>query len=194
MQNTVRLVLFAVVLTLGATVVCIAALCDDLVQYYADRQRLAEARQLVDLLEKLNADYDALLTQVQHDPDLLKRIAPATLGTSPQDANTVHPDVRLEELMAARQALSVADEAPERPPLLPDWLARCSQPAQRLGLFLCGAGLVLVAFVYFRPQPCPPSSSRGTGTKDSSDAPKVGPLEDPETPSPSVAPDEEPRG
>ena len=179
---------------MGATVVCIAALCDDLVQYYSDRQRLAEARQMVDLLEKLNADYDALLAQVQRDPELIRRIAPATLGTWPQDANTAHPDVRLEELMAARQALSVADEAPEEPPMLPEWLARCSQPAHRLGLFLCGAGLVMVAFVYFRPQASPTEASRCAGPKDSSDAPKAGPLEEPEVPGPSDAPDEEPRG
>jgi hypothetical protein len=192
MQNTVRLLLFAGILTLGATVVCIAALSDDLIQYYADRQRLVEARKMVDLLEKLNADYDALLEQIRQDPNLIRRLGTATLGTPPQDANTAHPEVRLEELLAARQALSVADDVPEEPPSLPDWLTRCSHPLHRLAMFLCGGGLVMVAFVYFRPQVG--SAGRQAGLRPPSGASEARKLEEPETTGPSVAPDEEPRG
>jgi hypothetical protein len=191
MQNTVRLLLFAGILTLGATVVCIAALSDDLVQYYADRQRLVEARKMVDLLEKLNADYDALLEQIRQDPNLIRRIASATLGTPPQDANTANPEVRLEELLAARQSLSVTDDVPEEPPSLPDWLTRCSQPLHRLALFLCGAGLVMVAFVYFKPQG---QTARPIGPRPPSGASEDRRLDEPEATDPSATPDEEPRG
>jgi hypothetical protein len=191
MQNTVRLLLFAGILTLGATVVCISALCDDLVQYYADRQRLVEARKMVDLLEKLNADYDALLQQIRQDPNLIRRIAPAMLGTAPQDANTAHPEVRIEELLAARQALAVADDVPQDSPSLPDWLTRCSQPLQRLVLCLCGAGLVMVAFVYFKPQV---RTGRPIGPRPPSGASEDRRLEEPEPTGPSATPDEEPRG
>ena len=192
MQNAVRLLLFAGILTLGATVVCIAALSDDLIRYYADRQRLVEARKMVDLLEKLNAEYDALLEQIRQDPNLIRRLGTATLGTPPQDANTAHPEVRLEELLAARQALSMGDDAPEELPSLPDWLTRCGQPLHRLALFLCGGGLVMVAFIYFRPQVG--SAGRQAGLRPPSGASEARKLEEPETTGPSVAPDEEPRG
>ena len=193
MQNTVRLVLFGVLFTVGATVVCVVALADDLVQYYGTRQQLVAAQRMVELLEKLNADYEALLDQVRQDPNLIKRIAPATLGTQPQEPNTAHPTVRLEELMAARQTLFVADPASEEPPPLPLWLARCTQSGPRWGLFLSGAGLVVVAFVFFGPQRSSPSPTTGgpsaAGAQPSADSQTDAPQDGPVIGSPE--PDEE---
>ena len=166
--------------------------CDDLVQYYADRQRLVEARKMVDLLEKLNADYDALLEQIPAGSEPHPaNLRPATLGQAPQDANTAHPEVRLEELLAARQALSVADDVPQESPSLPDWLTRCGQPLHRLALCLLWGGLVMVAFVYFKPQV---RTGRPIGPRPPSGASEDRRLDEPEATDPSATPDEEPRG
>ncbi len=193
MQNTGRLVLFGVTFTIGATVVCLAALCDDLVQYYAGRQQLATAQRNVELLSKLNTEFDALLDQVRQDPNLVKRTAPATLGTWPQEPNTAHPTVHADELLTARQTLFMPDDAPEQTPALPPWLARCSQPFNRAGLFLSGAGLVLVAFVCFRPQAAA-SRLRSPGLVAQPGTPAIPEPPATEAPGLGCAPDEEPRG
>jgi len=189
MQTTSRLVLFGVLFIIGATVVGVAALADDLILYYSHKQQLATAQRIVELLEKLNTDYDALLNQVQHDPNMLKRIAPATLGTSPQEPNTAHPAARIEELLAARQTLFVAAPPAEEPSMVPPWLVRCSRPGHRFGLFLSGAGLVVVAFICFGPQTFTANPGRRPFRADSSARPKVLLPQEGETPE-----KEEPRG
>jgi len=197
MQNTVRLALFGVFFAIGATVVCLAALCDDLVQYYIAKQRLAAARQRVYLLERLNADYEALLDLVQQDPNMIKRTAPATLGTWPQEPNTAYPAVRLEELLAARQTMFVAEQPKEEPPIVPEWLAGCSRPGRRWGLFLSGAGLVVVAFICFGPQGQTPKSAVGCLSRlgpDSSVEPERDGPQDGPTSGLAVLPKEEPQG
>jgi len=35
--------------------------------------------------------------------------------------------------------------------MLPEWLKRIKQPRRRFGLFLSGAGLILIAFIFFGP-------------------------------------------
>ena len=193
MQNAVRCIGFTVFFTVGATVVCMAALCDDLVRYCSHKQQLTVAQHTVELLERLNADYSTLLDKVHQDPNMLRRIAPATLGTWPQEPNTAYPTVRIEELLAARQTLCVTENPPEEPMVIPEWLARCSQPGRRWGLFLAGAALVVVAFACFRPQDPIARAGRCSVQAGSSETPTL-PSEQAETTSPSYIPEEEPRG
>ena len=151
-QSTIRRVLFGAFFVAGATVACLAALAGDLMVYYTSKQQLVSAQRRVELLEQLNADYEALLDQVRQDPNLVKRTAPAVLGTRPQEPNTAHPAARPEELLAAQQTLFVAEQPREEPLAVPDWVVRCNRPGYRWALFLSGAGLVAVAFVCFGPE------------------------------------------
>jgi len=151
-QSAIRQVLFGVFFTLGAAVVCLAALIGDVMQYYSSRQQLVWVQRRVELLEKLNSDYEALLDRMQEDPNLVKRTAPVILGIRPQEPDTAYPTAWPEELLAAQQALFVADEPPQGPPAMPGWLVRCSQTGTRRALFWSGAGMVVVAFICFGPQ------------------------------------------
>jgi cell division protein FtsB len=149
-QNVIRTILFVFFFSIGAATVGGSILCNDLVQYYRDKQLLKTAQQYLEKLRSLNTDYDRLLNRLEKDPNLVKRLAIATLGTKPEDANTIYPKATIEQLIAARKALENISQD-QNEPKMPRWLTRCSDPHRRVVLFLAGAGLVLVSFICFAP-------------------------------------------
>lgn len=151
MQNVIRMLLFVVFFGIGAAALGGAVLYNDLVGYYQNSQLLKRAQESLDRLGALNADYEALLDQLEKDPNLIKRLGPATLGTEHEDANAVYPKVTPEQLAAARKALSEDLDQQPAGPVIPEWLSRCSEPRWRLVLFCCGAALILLSFVCFSP-------------------------------------------
>ena len=140
---------FAAFFSIGAVALGVAVLCNDFVQYCGNRQLIRQSELSLQRLESLNAEYDALLQQLQEDPDLLKRIAPVALGTEPTDPNMAYPRARAQELAVARKAL--AEQTEQEPVELgtPVWLQRCSDPPKRMILFIAGASLVLISLVCF---------------------------------------------
>jgi len=150
-RNFIRMILFVVFFSIGAASLGISILCDDLVQYYRNKRLLTVTQQSLNKLESLNADYDVLLKQLEKDPNLVKRLAPATLGTEPEDANAVYPRATPEQLAAARQALTQDPNDQSAAPMLPDWLTRCSEPRRRITLFIAGSFLILISFTCFTP-------------------------------------------
>jgi len=154
-HGILHLFLFVVFFSTGAAALGAAVLCDDLILYCRNKYLVAQAQVSLERIESLNADYDALLHQLEEDPNLLKRIAPVALGTAPEDPNAVYPKARARELAAARKTM-IEQNGPEMSePPLPKWLQRCSEPRNRMGLFLAGAGLVLVSLVCFTPKAAP---------------------------------------
>jgi len=151
-QGVFHFLFFVIFFSAGAATLGGAVLCDDLILYCQNQQRLSEAELSLERLDSLNREYDALLVQLEKDPNLLKRIAPATLGTEPEDPNAVYPKAKARELALARKALiDLAGESRQEDPV-PAWLQRCSEPSRRLGLFVAGAGLVLISLVFFTPK------------------------------------------
>jgi len=150
-QGILHLFFFVVFFSIGAAALGGAVLCDDLIQYCRNKALVREAEASLKRLESLNAEYDALLQELEKDPNLLQRIVPVTLGTEPNDPNTVYPKARAGELAVARKALVA--EAGQEPaaPAIPVWLQRCSDPPKRIVLFIAGASLVLIALVCFTP-------------------------------------------
>ena len=148
-QGIFRFLLFVLFFSAGAVALGGAVLSDDLVRYWRNKQLLAEAAKTIQRLESLNAEYDGLLDELERDPNALKRIAPATLGTEPADPCTVYPRARARELAIARRALLDEAGQAETKILVPQWLERCSEPRRRMALFICGAGLVLISLVFF---------------------------------------------
>jgi hypothetical protein len=150
MRNTIlRTLLFVVFFSIGTAALAGSILRDDLFRYYRNKQLLRSAEETLNKLESLNADYDALLKQLEENPSLLERIAPATLGTEPADANTVYPKATAEQLDAARKVLAKDLEQQQSGAEMPDWIARCSEPSKRIILFSAGAFLILISFICF---------------------------------------------
>jgi len=144
--------LFAVFFSVGAAALGGAVLCDDFIQYCRNKQLVKEADLSLQHLESLNAEYDALLEQLESDPNLLKRIAPVTLGTRPEDPNAIYPRAQARNLAIARKALVEQMEEEGVDASLPKWLQRCSEPVKRIALFISGAGLVIISLVCFAPE------------------------------------------
>ncbi len=152
-QRILHFLLFVLFFSVGAGALGAAALCDDLILYWRNERLVEQAHRSLDRLRSLNDEYDALLKELQDDPNLLKRIAPATLGTQPEDPNAVYPKARARELALARRALMDQTGLPPEEAAIPQWLQRCSEPRHRIALFLAGAGLVLISLVFFTPKP-----------------------------------------
>ena len=151
-QNILRTLLFVVFFSIGATAMYASIICNELlIGLYHKRQLLKAKQEDTNRLESLKADYDAVLEQVKKDPNLIKRIAPATLGTEPDDEETIYPKATAEQLDAARKVLTEDSDRQVNEPMIPVWLARCSEPLQRVVLFLSGGFLILVSFVCFAP-------------------------------------------
>jgi len=150
-KNILRTLLFIVFFSIGATAMYLSIICDELLQSYDLKQQLKAEKELRNRLESLTVDYDAVLENLQKDPNLLQRIAPATLGTEREDEQTIYPKVTPEQLNAARKALSKEPDQQFPEPAVPDWITRCSRPPRRIVLFLAGASLILISFVFFVP-------------------------------------------
>lgn len=149
MQNAIRLVGFTVLFGVGMSALAISILCDDLTVYYKNKQDLILAEHELDNLRVLIATHDSLLTQLENDPNMLKRIAPAVLGTVEEDPNVIYPGADVDEYITAKLALREHNNTePEIPPM-PTWLTRCRDPRRRAGLFFSGAILVLISFTCF---------------------------------------------
>jgi hypothetical protein len=144
---------FVTFFSIGAGALGLAVLAGDFVQYCRNRQLLHEAELSQRRLESLTTEYDALLQQLENNPDLLKRLAPMTLGTAPGDPNTAYPKARADELAGARKTLAEQVQHEPAPPEVPVWLKRCNEPAKRMILFIAGASLVLISLVCFTADP-----------------------------------------
>jgi hypothetical protein len=151
LKGALQILFFAVFFSIGAASLGGAVLCDDLIQYCRSKHLVGEAQASIERLESLNAEYDALLEQLEKNPDVLKRIAPVTLGTEPNDPDTVRPRARASELAVARKALIQQSEQDSAGPEVPTWLQRVSDPPKRITLFIAGASLVLISLVCFTP-------------------------------------------
>jgi len=150
-RDVILFVFFVLFFSVGATALSSSILCDDLLQYYRNKELLQDAQESLDRLESLNADYDALLQRLEEDPNLIRRLAPATLGPGHQDANAIYPRATAEQLAAARKALMAESNAQSGASAMPGWLSRCSEPRRRTALLVCGVALILTSFVCFRP-------------------------------------------
>ncbi len=149
-QNIIRAFFFCVFFAIGAAVLSGSVLCNVLLTFYQNKQLLQEQQLRTSRLKSLIADYNALLTELENDPNFVRRIAPATLGTKPDDANVIYPKASDELQDAARKVLAEESNQILVEPAVPRWLIRCSGSPWRIMLFFAGAALILISFICFR--------------------------------------------
>jgi hypothetical protein len=150
-ERIIRTIVFVVFFSIGAAVLSGTVLCDDLLEYFYYKGLLKQAEGHLEKLESLNADYDMLLGQFEGNPKELARLAPATLGIEPNDPNTAYPRATVDKLAAARRALSDEPNQAADDEAIPQWLGPCCQWPRRHILFISGATLVLISFIFFGP-------------------------------------------
>jgi hypothetical protein len=150
-MRVIRTVVFVVFFSIGAAVLSGTVLCDDLLNYFYNRGLLEQAEKNLKKLESLDADYDAVLAQLESGPNELARLAPATLGIGPNEPNTAYPRATADKLAAARRALNEEPNRPADNGAVPQWLGPCCQWPRRHILFFSGSALVLISFLFFGP-------------------------------------------
>lgn len=152
-RKVIHAVFFFLFFSIGVASLGSSVLCDDLVQYYQNKQLLRTAQESLNRLESLNTDYNVLLERLKEDPNLvIDRLAPATFGTESEDPNTVYPRATSRQLATARKALMEESNREPDETVMPQWLRRSSEPRNRFLLFISGVVLILISFVCFRPQ------------------------------------------
>jgi hypothetical protein len=151
-QDALHYLVFIIFFGMGAVALGASVLCEDLIRYCRDRNLVEDSRRSIERLTELNKEYDALLEQLEQNPELIRRIATPALGKEPNDPNTAYPRARAQELKVARQAL-IDQSSKDKPlPEVPGWLLRCAEPRRRISLFVAGASLVIISLVCFTPE------------------------------------------
>jgi hypothetical protein len=170
-MRVIRAIVFVVFFSIGAAVLSGTVLCDDFLEYFHNRNLFRQAEGRLKKLESLDADYEALLGQLESDPCQLARLAPATLGIEPNEPNTAYPRASADKLAAARQALSEEPNEPADDEATLKWLGLCCQWPRRHILFFCGSALVLISFIFFGPEKRPSRSITVTSKTEASEPP-----------------------
>lgn len=151
LRSIARTVCFIFFFSVGGAALVFSILVGDLAHNYRNKQRVEAVREAVRRSEALNTDYDVLLRQLETDPNILDRIAPAVLGEKGEYGEQVLIKAESEHLELARQALSEVEVDGAVRADVPGWLERCIDSRRRTLLFLAGAFLILISFIWFGP-------------------------------------------
>lgn len=144
-----RFILFAVFFSVGASAVTLSIIADQIEQLYESRAVLAHQQAETEQLKSLIDDHIAQITVIQHDPNVLDRLEYSMFGTEPTAEDTAFPKASAEQLQAAQLALIDQIKDSTKSPATPQWLTRTLEPRFRYSLFLAGAGLILITFIFF---------------------------------------------
>ena len=154
----VRFVLFCIFFAVGASAISLSILVEEILQQGGNIFLLEEIQADNEKIESLTVDYESQIEQIKNNPEALQRLKQITIGSRPEAEDTAFPRLSEQELAMATKALMAELGETNRQPNHPEWLVRCSGVKERKTLFFTGAGLILVAFIFFgtprvRPMP-----------------------------------------
>lgn len=144
-----RVFLFIIVIGLGIASLSLSMLSEEILDYYS---RKIELRQLERSTRKTNvliADYDALISEIDSDPNILTRLGSAVLGIDSNEPNGITVETTQAQLAVAMKVLQNQSTDAPAEVALPGWLLRCNKPRSRIVLFIAGSALILISFICF---------------------------------------------
>ena len=147
---TIRFVLFGAFFLAGAGAIVLSILAKpELEEYYQSRAALAQIQRQNEKIVSLTGQYDTLIGRIESEPNILDRLIPLTFGHKPHATDTAFPQVQNHALQTETEKLlkQIENTPPAEP--MPAWFARILEPKIRRGLFLSGAGLVLITCIFF---------------------------------------------
>lgn len=100
-------------------------------------------------IEDIIKDHQILTARIIADANILKRLAPVTLGVDPCEPNQPAVKITADTLARAKAVLEQQEPVNSGNPEIPVWLARCTVDDNRLILFSAGAGLIAISFAFF---------------------------------------------
>jgi len=148
---TIRFLFFCLFFGVGAGAMTLAILAEpELRDFYLSRRALDEVYAQNEIIKDLTDQYVARIELIEREPNVLDRVRILAFNQPPQREDTVFPrgdDAQLGQQTQALFEMLEAREIAPRP--LPDWLMRCLEPNIRRALFLAGAGLAMLTFIFF---------------------------------------------
>jgi len=163
-----RYLLFCIFFAIGAGSMALSIVAEEVYSLYTSQKLLGRFSDDNKKIASLSEQYDRQMQLIKSDPNSLERLRGIMLGEKGEtDEDVAVPQVSEQELINASNALlDEMDTAGQKNPEVAEWLERCNQPKSRKVLFIAGAALVLIAFVFFS---SPASSNRhqaGSKSKD----------------------------
>ena len=146
----IRFIFFAVFFLVGSGAIVLSLLCEpELKEYYESRAYLNEIQEQNERVQKITQQYEAQITLIEAEPNILERLSPLTFGHKPQAPDTAFPQADNETLRNQTNKLlsQIQEKAAENP--LPNWMDHILDRKTRRGLFGAGAGLILITFIFF---------------------------------------------
>jgi len=149
-QGIKRTFCFIVFFSIGGAALSISLLGREVFLYVRSKGVLESAEEEQVQLEALNTDYDILLRQLETEPNIVNRIAPAILGKNTAGGNSVLSKAESKHLELAREALAESAFGGTNC-TKSSWLQRCIDAKRRTILFLSGSFLILISLMWFGP-------------------------------------------
>lgn len=147
---TIRFLIFCLFFLAGAFAVVLAILAKpDLSEYYDNRAALIETHARNEHIKALTDQYAGRIALIEANPAILNRFSATAFGRKPTAPDTVFPDPGSTQLRAETERILKAQTEPPAGDPLPEWLSRVMAHPTRPALFLAGAALIMVAFVFF---------------------------------------------
>lgn len=147
-----RALLFSLFFAVGLAAVVAAMLADEIEGRYLLSGELEQVRRTNEELRLAADDYDAVISRLENDPNLVRRLARVTLGMGDGevDEQTAYPKGGALHRRIAEQIVERRLDSGPHLPDAPGWVRRINEPWRRGALFAAGAGLIIVSFVCFR--------------------------------------------
>lgn len=139
------MVFFAV----GILSIALAVLGREWKSLYQLKAAVVQTEQNNRKIEDIIKDHQILSSQIEADANILRRIAPLTLGEQVQEPNQPAVKITADTLARAKAILRQQSQDNSLGPEVPAWLQRCTAANGRITLFAAGAGLVVVSFACF---------------------------------------------
>jgi hypothetical protein len=165
-----RFVLFCIFFAIGAGSIALSIVAEEVYSLYSSQILVARFEDDNKKITSLSQQYDCQMRLIKSDPNSLDRLKGIMLGEKGASSEDVAvPDVSRRELINASNALlEKMETSAQKTPIVAEWLQRCNQPKSRKILFLAGAALVLISFIFFS-SPAATLKRHRAGTKSIDD-------------------------
>ena len=147
----IRFLWFCLFFSVGFGAMTLAILVEpELMNYYLSRRALSDLYAQNEKIKELTDQYTAQINLIEQEPNVLDRIRVLAFNQPPQREDTIFPRSDNQKLRQKTQTLFDQLEQKQNTQLPPPaWLQRCIQPNIRRALFVAGAVLVLLTFMFF---------------------------------------------
>lgn len=144
-----RAMFFSLFAAIGIFTVALAVLGPEWKILYKINAATKQAERDNGKIEQIIREHEVLIGKIDKDPNMLKRLSPAT---KTEEVNLPEVQITGQTLAQAKAAIEQMDSNENMKisgEEIPAWLERVTSQASRIILFSAGAGLVLVSFACF---------------------------------------------